>query len=86
MNRSSFSAKSAREAEQPPTERLDLLLGYSQALEMIERAALVGDAKAIRNKEGSSVPTRSPNRSLHALWESVRLTFDRRVTRPALEG
>lgn len=49
MNPSSFSGKSAREAMQPPAERLDLLPRYSRALEMIERAARVDEAKAIRD-------------------------------------
>lgn len=50
MSREATTAKLAREASQLPAERLSLLPSYAQALEMIERAAHVDEAKAIRDK------------------------------------
>jgi phage N-6-adenine-methyltransferase len=81
MNRQAANAKQVRERAQLPAEQLNLLPGYSQALEMIKRAAHVDEAKEIADKASAfrAYAIKARNREMEFSATEIRMWAERRM-------
>lgn len=81
MSREAGNAERASEAAQLPARQLDLLPGYSQACEMIERASRVDEAKAIRDKASAlhAYAIKARNRDMEVLAAEIRMRAERKA-------
>jgi phage N-6-adenine-methyltransferase len=77
----SREAINASESAQLPAKQLDLLPGYSQACEMIERASRIDEAKAIRDKASAlhAYAIKARNRDMEVLAAEIRMRAERKA-------
>ncbi len=87
MSSQTASVKDASEALQLPAEQITLLPGYSQALEMIERAARVDEAKDIRDKAEAfrAYAVKARNREMEFFATEIRMRAERRAGQILIE-
>ncbi len=78
---------SANETAQLPAEQITLLPGYSQALEMIARAARVDEVKEIRDKAEAfrAYAIKARNREMEFLATEIRMRAERRAGQILIE-
>lgn len=75
------SAKHASESAQLPAPQLSFLPGYSEACKMIERAARVDEAKAIRDKAEAfrAYAIKAHNRDMEFFATEIRMRAERKA-------
>ncbi len=88
MSRQAVSTTRARDAVQLPAAQLDLLPGYSQACEMIEKAASVDEAKDIRDKADAFrlYARKARNHDMEYFAAEIRMRAERKAGELLIES